>query len=77
MPVQWVISYLWWKNYNIESFALVLAYQNYEKIVIYRGKNTILHNEIKHRKLEEYLKSLVQPEIEQFEIEKQNRKNWK
>lgn len=53
----------------------MLAYQNYEKIVIYRGKNTILHNEIKHRKLEEYLKSLVQPEIEQFEIEKQNRKN--
>ena len=55
----------------------MLAYQNYEKIVIYRGENTILHNEIKHRNLEEYLKSLVQPEIEQFEIEKQNRKNWK
>ena len=48
-----------------------------KKVVIYRGENATLENGIEYRNVEEYLKSLVCPETEQFENEEQKTKKQK
>ena len=48
-----------------------------KRTVIYRGENETLENGIEYRNVEDYLKSLVRPETEQFGNEEQKTKKQK
>lgn len=48
-----------------------------KKVVIYRGENATLENGIEYKNVEDYLKSLVRLETEQFGNEEQKTKKQK